>query len=260
MTDTADNAPESTENVGSSTSNADVVAQAVAEQTEAGTDFGFVLDKYRAEGRSDSDAAFEQAKAYTELQSKFGSFTGAPEEYELALSEELGEKFNTEDLSDDPIYNDFKDIAKELNLNQDGFNQLAELYIKGQLADVQAMDEIREQEMKALGNNADRRLGNIQDWAKANLDAEGQEGLLDMLTSAKSVQAVEQLIAKSRNSAQVQDTPAAPAIDSMKLKEMMVAKDDYGNSKMNDPAYRAQVNKLYDQVYGAEPHNVIIGQ
>ena len=31
----------------------------------------------------------EQAKAYTELESRFGSFTGAPEAYEINLSEQL---------------------------------------------------------------------------------------------------------------------------------------------------------------------------
>ena len=251
MTDTADNAPETTD--------ADAVAAAVTEQTESSTDFGFVLDKYRADGRSDTDAAFEQAKAYGELQKKFGSFTGAPEAYELGLSEEIGEKFNTEELADDPIYNDFQEIAKEMGINNDGFNKLAELYIKGQLADLEAADQVREQEMKALGSNADRRLGNIQDWAKANLDADGQEGLAAALTTAGAVQAVEKLIAKTRNAPQVQETPAAPSIDHGKLREMMTAKDEYGNPKMNDPAYKAKVNKLYDQLFGAEPHSVTIG-
>ena len=251
MTDTAENAPESTD--------AQAVEQAVTEQAEASTDFGFVLDKYRADGRSDTDAAFEQAKAYGELQKKFGSFTGAPEDYELGLSEEIGEKFNTEELADDPIYNDFQEIAKEMGINNDGFNKLAELYIKGQLADIEAADQVREQEMKALGNNADRRLGNIQDWAKANLDADGQEGLAAALTTAGAVQAVEKLIAKTRNAPQVQETPAAPVVDHGKLREMMTARDEYGNPKMNDPAYKAKVNKLYDQLFGAEPHSVTIG-
>jgi len=251
MTDTAENAPESTD--------AQAVEQAVTEQAEASTDFGFVLDKYRADGRSDTDAAFEQAKAYGELQKKFGSFTGAPEDYELGLSEEIGEKFNTEELADDPIYNDFQEIAKEMGINNEGFNKLAELYIKGQLADIEAADQVREQEMKALGNNADRRLGNIQDWARANLDADGQEGLAAALTTAGAVQAVEKLIAKTRNAPQTQDTPAAPTVDHAKLREMMTARDEYGNSKMNDPAYKAKVNKLYDQLFGAEPHSVTIG-
>ncbi len=252
MTDTAEVAPaENTE-----PTNADIVAESVSDQK---SDFGFVLDKYRADGRSDEESAFEQAKAYTELQKKFGAFTGAPEEYEAALSEELSERFNVEDLADDPIYNDYKDIAKEIGLNQDGFNRLAELYVKGQLADVEAADTVREQEMQLLGKNADRRLENIQDWSKANLDAETQEGLMEALTSAKSVQAVESLIAKTRNLSQVQDAPAAPSVDHGKLKEMMTAKDQFGQPKMNDPAYRKQVDKMYDRLFGAEPHSVTVG-
>ncbi len=254
MTDTAEAPVETT----TETSDADVVAQAVSEQQS--TEFDFVLDKYKADGRTDSDAAFEQAKAYKNLESKFGAFTGAPEEYEVGLSEEVGEKFNVEDLSDDPIFSDFKDMAKEMGLNNDGFNKLAELYIRGQLADVEAADTVREQEMQALGNNAERRLGNIQDWAKANLDADGQDGLAAALTTAGAVQAVEKLIAKTRNAPQAQDTPAAPSVDHGKLKEMMTARDEFGQPKMNDPAYKAKVNKMYGQLFGEEPHAVTIGR
>lgn len=254
MTDTADNAPETQ----TETTDADVVAQTVAEQGDD-RDFSFVLDKYRADGRTDEDSAFEQAKAYGELQKRFGSFTGAPEEYEVALSEELGEKFDVADLADDPIYSDYKDIAKEMGLNQDGFNKLAELYVRGQMADIEAADAVREQEMKALGNNAERRLGNIQDWAKANLDADGQEGLANALTTAGAVQAVEKLIAKTRNAPQTQETAAAPTVDHGKLREMMTARDEFGQPKMNDPAYKAKVNKLYGQLFGEEPHSVTIG-
>ena len=252
MTDTAENAPETQ-------TDDQVVAQAAVESQEQGVDFDFVLDKYRAEGRTDTEAAYEQAKAYTELQKRFGSFTGAPEEYELGLSEEISENFNAEDLADDPIYNDYKEIAKEMGINQEGFNKLAELYVRGQLAEIKAFDAVREQEMKALGNNAERRLGNIQDWAKANLDAEAQEGLAAALTTAGAVQAVEKLIAKTRNAPQAQDTPAAPSIDHAKLREMMTARDEFGQPKMNDPAYKAKVNKLYGQLFGEEPHSVTIG-
>lgn len=254
MTDTAE-APVETP---TETTDADVVAQAVSEQQNV--EFDFVLDKYKAEGRTEQEAAFEQAKAYKELQSKFGAFTGAPEGYELGLSEEVGEKINVEDLADDPIYNDFQDLAKEMGLNNDGFNKFAELYVRGQLADLEAADTVREQEMKALGNNADRRLGNIQDWAKANLDVDGQEGLAAALTTAGAVQAVEKLIAKTRNAPQAQDTPAAPSVDHGKLREMMTARDEFGQPKMNDPAYKAKVNKMYGQLFGEEPHAVTVGR
>lgn len=257
MTDTAENAPVESAPIQQESpdvSNQNVVAEAVND-----VDYSFVLDKYRTDGRTDQDAALEQAKAYKELQSKFGAFTGAPEEYEIQLSEGLSEKFNLEEYSEDPILNDAKEIAKELNMSSEGFNRFVELYFRGEMAGLEAADKVREEEMKALGNGAQRRLDNIESWAKMNLDSDNAQGLLDSLTTAQSVQAVEALIAKTRNVPQVQQENMAPAISADKLKEMMVAKDQYGNPKMNDPAYRSQVNKLYDQLYGAEPHKVTVG-
>ena len=254
MTDTADdNAPvEGTE----PTSNEQAVADAVAPDA----DFSFVLDKYRAEGRTDQDAAYEQAKGYAELQKRFGSFTGAPEEYEVSLSEELSEKINLEDYSEDPILQDAKAMAKEWGMNNDSFNQLVDLYFRGELASDAALEQVREEEMKALGNNAQRRLDNIQAWAKANMDADTSESLINSLTSAKTVQAVEALIAKTRNVSQAQDATPAPAVSAEKVREMMMAKDEFGNDKMQDPAYASQVRKLYGQLYGEEPNVVTIGR
>ena len=255
MTDTAD-APADT----NETSNEQTVADMASESQADGVDFSFIQDKYRAEGRSDTEAAFEQAKAYTELHKKFGSFTGAPEEYEIALSEGLSDKINMEDYGDDPILEDARKMAKEWGMNNDSFNQMVDLYFRGQMAEMEAMDQVREQEMKALGNNAQRRLDNIQDWSKANLDAESAEALSDVLTSAKSVQAVEALIAKTRNVSQVHNETPSPAVTSDKLREMQNAKDEFGNYKMNDPAYAKQVRSLYGQLYGEEPNVVTVGR
>lgn len=59
----------------------------------------FKADKYKT--------VSEQAKAYTELESKFGSFTGAPEDYALELSESLQEQGVQID-DDDPILEEAK--------------------------------------------------------------------------------------------------------------------------------------------------------
>lgn len=254
MTDTADAPAENAE----PSSNESVVAEMATGSQEQ--DFSFVLDKYRADGRSDTDAALEQAKAYGELQSKFGSFTGAPEDYEISLSEGLADKINLEDYSEDPILNDAREMAKEWGMNNDGFNQMVDLYFRGQQAEVDALDQVRDEEMKALGNNAQRRLDNISDWAKANLDADASEALAGTLTSAASVQAIEALIAKTRAVSQVQDAPQAPAVSAEKLREMQVAVDQFGNPKMNDPGYARNVRKLYGQLYGEEPNAVTVGR
>lgn len=255
MTDTAE-APAAEPSEG--TDNSQAVADAVAESTPEKHDF--VLDKYRADGRSESDAMMEQAKGYKELQSKFGSFTGAPEDYEVALSEEMSEHINLEDYSDNVVLDQAKEMARDMGMSNEGFNKFADIYFKGQMADLEAMDSVREEEMKALGNNAERRLGNIQDWAKTNLDSDSSEALIGTLTSASAVQAVEALIAKTRNTQQVTDTPAAPSVSHADIQAKLVAKDEHGNPKMNDPAYAKQVRAMYGQAFGEEPHNVIVGR
>jgi hypothetical protein len=257
MTDTADDAPAEAP-VETEASNESVVADMANDSPE--TDFSFVLDKYRSDERSDTESAFEQAKAYSELQSKFGSFTGAPEEYDVALSDGLADKFSLDDFSDDPILEDAKAMAKEWGMNNDGFNQMVDLYFKGQAADLEAADGIREEEIASLGKNAERRLSNIQEWSKVNLDADNAQGLIDGLTSAKTVQAVEALIAKTRNVQQVQSESTAPAVSAEQLRSRMSETDQFGNPKMNDPAFRKETDRLYGLLYGEEDYKVTLGR
>lgn len=259
MTDTATEAPaETTE----TPDNAQVVADAVAEksgESEGVADYSFVLDKYKAEGRSDEESAIEQAKAYKELQSKFGAFTGAPEEYELILSEEMSEKVDLEEFKDDPILEEARVISKEMGINNEGFNKLTELYLKGQLADIKALESVKAEEMKALGPKAEARLNNVDAWSSHNLDAETHEKLKGVLTSAGAVEAVEALIAKTRNAPQVTETQQAEEISSAKLREMQTAKDEFGRPKMLDPEYRRKVEAAYSRKYGDEPQRTIRG-
>lgn len=234
------------------------VADAVAKPETEG--FDHVLDKYKKEGRTIEESSTEQAKAYVELQSKFGSFTGAPEEYAVELSEGMNESIKLEDFADDPILADFKEMAKEMNMSNEGFNKAIDLYFKGQLADNAALDLVREEEYKALGTNADRRLSNIQDWSKAHLSSDDTLSIEGMMTSVGNVAAIESMIAQTRNAPQAQDTPAAPSIDHAGIQEKLHAKDEFGNPKMQDPAYAREVRKLYGQAFGEEPHNVTVGK
>ena len=89
-------APQGNENAGT---------QGSASEGQAGLGadrYDFVLDKYRAEGRTESDSALEQAKGYNEIRKTLGGFTGAPESYEAALSEELTQA-GVSLIADDPM-------------------------------------------------------------------------------------------------------------------------------------------------------------
>ena len=200
-----------------------------------------------------------QAKAYGELEGRFGAFTGAPEEYELHISDELKEAgFNVD--PEDPVVQEFSKWAKESNLSQEGYNGLLEM--KGMLdaAEAKAQEDQMAEEIKSLGAQGQERIGNINAWANANLPADMIDGFNSMVTNAASVAAIEALISKTRNAPiSPEGLAPQPSVSTEQLKEMQFAKDEHGNRKMSDPEYRANFNKLAAEVWGAEPARQTIG-
>jgi hypothetical protein len=122
----------------------------------------------------------EQAKAYTDLEKRFGGFTGAPEAY--ALPEGLdGEDHFVKTLSDMGLKN---------QMSQESFSELLEL---GNSIFESKEEFDQEREMAALGDNAQERLDNITGFMKNNL-GDKYEGLIGHVNSAKAVELVEALI------------------------------------------------------------------
>lgn len=185
----------------------------------------------------------EQAKAYTELEKRFGGFVGAPQEgYQLA--EELGV------ASDDPSINAVLDILKESNASNDFANKLIGTYVEAQQAQAQAQIA---KELELLGSNADYRINAIKEFAGVNLPSELQDTFQSMVTTAKGVEVIEALMKKMQGSAVApQSTERTPAMDAGKLREMMFAKNENGQLLSSiDPEYKRKVDKAYAQFYGA---------
>ena len=196
-------------------------------------------------------------ESYNNLESRFGAFTGAPEAYEFSLSEELAEKGINLDL-ENPLITQFQEMAKESNMSQDMANQLVNMFVEGQYADVLGAQEAEEsrvaEEMSKLGDNAQQRLNNIENWARANLNKEQAEGLAEMATTAASVQAIEALIAKSRNAPMNnEEMNNVSQISQQELQALQFAKDDNGNRRMaTDPEYRKMVQEKMAQAFPGE--------
>lgn len=220
----------------------------------------WLLDKYHTEGKSIEDATAEQAKAYSELSGKFGSFTGAPEAYEVALSEELTE-MGIEIAAEDPMMVAAMEYAKESNMSQEGFAGLVNLYAMQQVADAKAGEEYQSEQMKALGANAGSRIQSIQQWGSKNLDAETMTALEGMATSVESVKAIEQMISMTRNaSVDVDDAAPAPGATAEDVSAMQFEKDENGNRRINtDPDFKKRYQKLRNEVYGTNEHRQMVG-
>ena len=213
----------------------------------------FKADKYKT--------VSDQAKAYKDLEGRFGSFTGAPEEFAPAeLREELKE-MGIEINTDDPLMEKAIAFAKETNMNQEGFNQMVNLYAETMAAETMALEDYKAEQFKSLGNNAETRINNLNAWANANLSPDMVEGFQGLAQSADSIKTLERLVAMTR-SAPISPENAQPASSKTEadIKAMQFEKDDYGNRRIaTDPEFKAKFEKLANEFYGTEDHVVTIG-
>lgn len=248
---------------------ASTVASAVQEQSEVNKDPATWSFDDNIPGQGEAPEWFksekyktvaEQAKAYKELEGKLGAFTGAPEAYEpVDLKSELKE-IGIEIDPEDPVLSKAMDYAKELNMSQEGYSKLVNLYGETMAAEQVALEQIRADELKALGHNADDRLKNLSAWASTNLDPELYASFQELAVSANAVKTLERLVSMTRN-APISPTNATPkpGVSREEMNELMFAKDEHGNRKMRDPEYAKMVQQKMDQTYGTEPYREQIG-
>ncbi len=125
--------------------------------------------------------ANEQAKAYGELQKKFGSFTGSPKDG-YSLPEGVDK--------DDTLATEFITMATEMGMNQDGFDKGFALLS----AQMGANEEInQENELSKLGDNAGQRIKAVENALKFKAGDSYNE-IKDMITTADGVMLAEKLI------------------------------------------------------------------
>ena len=124
----------------------------------------------------------EQAKAYTELEKKFGGFKGAPKDgYTAPEGVE----------SDDALLTELTEFAKDTNMSDEAFGRAWELLS----AQEQAVEEVsQEMEMQKLGENATQRLKTVEGFLKNNLDADTYSAAQELVTTADSVALIEMIV------------------------------------------------------------------
>lgn len=192
----------------------------------------------------------DQAKAYAGLESKLGGFTGAPEgDYELSFPEGIEGEW----IEGDPLMDGFQTWARDNDLSQDKFTDLLHLYVNNES---QMMGSDRETELAAIGENAESRLQNISDYARANLSEEEYQGILAATTTAAGVKAVEALIAQTRG-LKVPTGQEDATTGGMTREEIRAQMSD--PRYQTDPSFRKKVEGDYERLLGKGPLNKIVG-
>ncbi len=182
----------------------------------------------------------DQAQAYSELEKRFGGFTGAPkDDYELVLPEGVEGEFDMED----PRIGWFQEAAKNSNMSQDTFTQLLHGWVE---QEVGVSGGARDAEIQALGSNAQSRLKDLGDWGAANLSSDEYEGFKALASSAAGVQTLEALINKTRKNGVANTAAVAtPGMTKESLQDR-IADPKYQSSK----EFRKETERLFDEFYG----------
>lgn len=200
----------------------------------------------------------DQAKGYNEIRKQLGQFTGAPEEYELGLPEDLvlPEGVEWELKDDDPLLAAVVPIAKEMNMSQDGLNKLIKTFVEyeaGAVASEMASEGERvESELSSIPDGV-KRVGAVSGWARANMSSEDYEAFKGMMTDANTLQMAENLIKMTRGSKlpDPSDSSYKGAVTQADIDAAFTEKDAQGNNKYaSDPSHRQKVQRMMQNYHG----------
>ena len=201
----------------------------------------YKADKYKS--------VAEQAKAYTELEKKFGGFTGAPKDgYAVYDGVE----------SDDALWGELVEFGNSTNMSQSALNQAWELLT----AQEQAIEEVSvEAEMGKLGNNAVERIKVVEQYMKNNLDADTYEELRYAVNSAESVQLIEALIKSTAPAKLPIDGYVEPGgLEWADIEAEMFKKDENGNLLRSvDMNHERKIQRMMREFGGDKPYTQTFG-
>jgi hypothetical protein len=195
----------------------------------------------------------EQAKSYEHVRKMLGQRTGAPEEYELELSN-LGKEYEGLEIDkDDPLLAEFSKFAKNEKLSQEGFNEVLKMFVDysnmQNSKESEQLAEFQRQELEALGGpeEAKKEIGEMTQWFKQNFPDFDAIDFQDMMYFAGGVKILKAMREKMRYSPVPQSAGdnSGQLIDHDSLKQM-IADPRYER----DPVYQKKVDDLYGRKFG----------
>lgn len=180
--------------------------------------------------------------SYKHLETRLGGMKGAPAVYEL--DEHV---FNAYDKD---MLQEVTSLARDIGIDNDGVNKLL-----GRAAEVQNRIEQAnwEMELNKLGPNAREEVSRDLQYLNANFTPEMASTIQSMVKTADQYRALQSLIMDHRiggSPSPAANTPSQAPMTQASLDQMLYAKDDFGNLKMEtDSAYASKVMNMMNQFY-----------
>ena len=201
----------------------------------------YKADKYKS--------VAEQARAYTELEKKFGGFTGAPKDgYELYDGVE----------ADDALWAELVEFGSENNMNQAAMHKAWELLT----AQEQAIEEVSlDEEISKLGPNAPERINTVEQLMRNHLEPELYEKYRDVVTSAIMIEFIEDFSRSMRPAQLPIDGYIEPGgIEWADIEAEMFKKDDNGNLLRSvDMNHERKIQRMMKEFGGDKPYTQTFG-
>lgn len=192
-------------------------------------------------------------KSYNELQKKFSQGKHkAPEQYDDSLFKDA----NIPD--DDPLLATYRDWAKDNGISQSAFDELANSFIAMAQQENEQAEISYQDELAKLGPNADATIKSMTDWAQglvrkgvwSESDFEEFKIMGGTAQGLKALQKVRSYYGDRPIPVDMTPVDGAPSKEELNA---MVGKPEY----LTDPAYRAKVEKMFEQVYGTQEYSAI---
>ncbi len=208
----------------------------------------------------------DQAAALPELVTKLGSNTGAPDKYDLALSDDFLSKHEGVEGVDEnhPLLALAITRCKAAGVNQETFSGLIQDFITyegGQATEIAAEAAAN---FKALGANGQERLDDIDSWLNATFPEGADESLRGIVknwcVTDDDLKAVERLM-KTGAGAQVPRGAANTSghtPESVRTMKFATVEDGPHKGKLRtevDGEYRKEVAAAYKALYGDAPQS-----
>ena len=191
----------------------------------------------------------EQAKGYSELEKKFGGFTGAPKD---GYSAPEGVE------SDDALLSELQEFATKTNMSQDAFSEAWELLS----AQAGAVEEVsHEQEIAKLGDNAQQRIKTVEGFLKNNLDAEAYERVSKKVTNADAIELIEEIVSATAPAKLPIDGGEHPAgLVWSDIETEMYKKNEHGQYLRSvDPNLESIIRVMLKYFGGDKPYQKMVG-
>jgi len=201
----------------------------------------YKADKYKS--------VAEQARAYTELEKKFGGFTGAPKDgYEMLDDVYEG----------DELWSELVDFGQRQNMSQAALNEAWGLLT----AQEEALEQVNlEMELEALGERGPERIKTVEQFLKNNLDADTYEEVRYAVNSATSIQLVEALInATSPAPLPIDGNVTSGGLTWEDIEAEMFRKNEHGQLLRSvDSNHEKKIQRMMQEYGGDRPYVQTIG-